>query len=323
MFEAKGFELQDDHLDLSYSATSGWPDLGPARSLWVSLGDPVSGPALQLGETDPLSGEMVWLPPHYHGSDQVRAMIRGEFVISNKHLQPGDFVFQEAGRRYREGGSAATPEPVWILGIMGARRGAPSTFTASMETEFPLDAIGEEQLDLPRSPEDPRWADVPGGSEGISMIATTFGGCKRGHLWGAFPDMQEPHNGIAWREGNESSRIAAALIGDMDSGPVLCFVEGLPDLVAIPGDEWKTEVVVVIVRGSCHIGSDVYSAGDIRVQRSGSEMADVVAGESGVSVLFIIADRRAVASKQVGESMDSKWKKTLESITSELGSLIA
>ena len=57
MFAAVGQSLEGDHLDLSYRDTGSWTRVGPGfdvPSLWVSLGDAVAGPTVQLGACPPL-----------------------------------------------------------------------------------------------------------------------------------------------------------------------------------------------------------------------------------------------------------------------------
>lgn len=53
MLYALGQRLDDDHFDLSFRDPAAWPRVGPGEgmppSLWISVGDSVAGPAMQLG----------------------------------------------------------------------------------------------------------------------------------------------------------------------------------------------------------------------------------------------------------------------------------
>src|SRR5271154_2235842 len=151
MFKAGigGLELRGDHLDFSFRNRDVWPVLSPQgslRSVTFELGDPVSGPSIQLGLITHVAEEVLdWKhsidPVHHHGSDQFRVTIDGEWNVANKPTPAGNFTFQESGWVYQEhpgtGGSA------WILLMVADRRGLPAVLKFDRDRETIFQA-GEE-----------------------------------------------------------------------------------------------------------------------------------------------------------------------------------
>ena len=110
MFDGKDLiTLDGDHLDISFRAKDAWPCMTPAGSIryhTFGIGDPQSGPVVQLGlittlADEPLDWRHVVDPPQFHGTDQFRVLIGGECDVASRPLHAGGFVFQEAGKVYR------------------------------------------------------------------------------------------------------------------------------------------------------------------------------------------------------------------------------
>ncbi|MBA4094637.1 MAG: hypothetical protein C0489_11185 [Candidatus Accumulibacter sp.] len=304
MFHAEGQTLAGDHLDLSFSATERWtrvdPSEGSPPSLWLSLGDAVAGPAVQLGLCPPVPGTF-WLDTHYHASDQFRATLRGDFHLQRKHMKTGDFGYQVAGIPYREGLVPGDGEPLWMFAVHGDRRGAPSTITRQ-DGSFPLGEIGADQLDRPMpSADDPYWNDVPGGAKGIPALAVASGRKVGGFLWGNFAEAAN------WQALAEGVRANIGLFGDRACGPALLTLRADAGHIAIPAQLCASETILAVVRGSVTIEGRCYSAGDIRVQRAGAPSAAAIAGGEGADLVYMIADRRALPAAGDDATVTQAW----------------
>lgn len=140
MFDGQDvLSLDGDHLDISYRAEGSWPSMTPAGSIknyTFGIGDPQAGPLVQLGlvtslPEEPLDWRHVVDPPHFHGSDQFRVLAGGEWNVGGRPLHSGDFMFQEAGKVYRE--HPASHDPAWIVLVIGDRRGALPTIIAEAD----------------------------------------------------------------------------------------------------------------------------------------------------------------------------------------------
>jgi hypothetical protein len=304
MFEALGQVLAGDHLDLSYTRSAAWPRVGPADgmppSLWISVGDPISGPAVQLGICAPAPAAL-WLDTHYHGSDQFRAALRGDFQLQRKHMVARDFGYQHSGVPYREGLLGGCSEDLWMFAVQGDRRGARATITRADGT-FMLGEIGEDQLDRPvASPDDVYWTAVPGGARGVSALALAPGRLRGGFAWGTFDDTRE------WHPLADGVTAAVGVLGDAATGPVIFAVHCEPGGTAIPAGGCGTERIVTIVRGDCTIADQRYALGDLRIQNAGAAMPAVTAGGSGLDCILMVADRRAMPDWTGTDSESQRW----------------
>jgi hypothetical protein len=315
MFHAIGQQFKGDHLDLSFRDTEALtrvdPSEGSPPSLWLSLGDAVAGPAVQLGMCPPVPGTF-WLDTHYHASDQFRATVRGEFHLQRKHMKAGDFGYQVAGIPYREGLVPGEGEPLWMFAVHGDRRGAPSTITRN-DGSFPLGDIGEDQLDRPiPSADDPYWDDVPGGAKGVAALAVATGRKVGGFLWGNFADAE------SWLALADGVRANVGLLGDAACGPVMVTLCADAGRAAIPALRSGGELILTVARGSVTIAGQSYLAGDIRVQRAGTPSPAVIAEREGADLLYMIADRRALPVVDHTDVAAQGWA---ESLAKQCGAL--
>jgi hypothetical protein len=314
MFRALGQSLDGDHLDLSFARSQGWPKVGPGEgmppSLWLSVGDPVSGPAVQLGVCAPVP-QTLWLDTHYHGSDQFRATLQGDFQLQRKRMVARDFGFQMSGLPYREG-LVGGGNDLWMFAVQGDRRGARATLTRNDGT-FVLGEIGEDQLDRPvASPDDPYWRDLPGGSRGVAALATRPAVIRGGFAWGRFGDTQD------WLSLADGVVASAGVLGHGVTGPVVLAIQCDAGQVAVPAGCAATELVIAVVRGRCEIGGQHYTVGDVRVQKAHAPLAGVVAGPEGLDCVLLIADRRGIPRMPGGAPGSRSWFSGVASIVDEL-----
>jgi hypothetical protein len=315
MFESVGQEFRGDHLDLSFRDTTNWPRVGPDEglppSLFMSLGDPVSGPDIQLAIFSPPPNDM-YLDTHYHGSDQFRAVIQGEIHVQRKYLMASQFGYQISGVPYREGFRAGKGEDLWMFAVHGERRGARSTMLGT-DGDFQSIAFGDDQLDRPvASKDDPYWDDVPGGSKGIIGLGTTLGRQVGGFVWGSYGEDK------GWRPLIPGVSITAGVLSDRISGPVILTLRSEMGRPAVPRATYGTEVAFSVIRGSCQIGDRKYIAGEVRIQKAGTTMDAIVSGPDGLDAVLMIADRRMLPQTEASDPLAERWPALIAALIAEL-----
>lgn len=317
MFHAVGQDLERDHLDFSYRRTETWTPVGPTvniPSLWLSIGDPVSGPAIQFGAMPPPPGDgAIWLDTHYHGSDQFRALLSGQFLLQGRQMQQGEFVYQDSGVAYREG-VIGGGEDMWMFAVHGYRPGAPGT-VVRRDATWPIEEsqIADDQLDkYIASPDDPYWQDKPGGAKGVKAVATTLDTRRGAYVWGSFGDTGQ------WRAFGDGVTATGAVIGDRLTGPLILTLQGEANSVLIPAATHGAEVIFVVMGGDVLVGDCAYTRGEIRLQKAGSPMAAVRAGPEGASVVFLASDRRQRPQPSTDDPSSRAWKVTYDNLFDDL-----
>lgn len=310
MFYARGFEAPTDHIDFAFQNTDDWTVVGPKDgsppSLWITLGDPVSGPAIQLGTCPPLA-ESIWIDTHYHATDQFRCVMSGAYLLQRKkNMKCGEFTFHKSGVPYREGPAGGSTDPLWIVTVHGDKRGARSTATRHDGT-FPL-VVGEDQLDGKVGTglvDDPYWETVPGGAKGMTAIATTAGRSVGGFTWGNFDERDD------WQALGDGVEGFFAMFGDVDSGPFLMTAHAQGGASMVPALECSSEIAIFVVSGAVEIAGKTYGGGDIRIQSASMGLPAVIASAQGADISVMIADRRADIATD-----DSEWlERVLEART--------
>lgn len=294
MFDGYGaLELHDRPLWLSYRDEESWPTMTPGGSIknfTFGLGDPVTGPIVQLGlvtrqSSEPLDWKHVVDPPHFHGSDQFRVLAGGRWSLAGQPLATGEFAFQEAGRVYREHPDG--DDPAWILLIIGDRRGSSPTVVREEDRSTVIDT--GNALDRPVDAAD--YAH-PAGPRGLPAVATTGGSMSRGYLRGRIADV--------------AAGALSGVLGDARSGPVVHVLHVEPHAV-VPAHVAATEQFLAVISGSCSIDDAEHRGGDMRVQPAGVSMPEVVAGPDGVELTLVVADRRARRSLLPVDVLEPSW----------------
>lgn len=291
MLEANGFVLDDDHIDVDFARTADWTRVGPSPdlspSLFISLGDQVAGPDIQL-VTMPISPGELWLDTHYHATDQFRAVIQGGFKLQRRRMGAGCFGYQLPGLPYREGVTGGETEPMWMVMVHGERRGARST-TTRRDGNILVEAFGEDQLDRPtEGPEDPYWRDIPGGHRGRTSLKSSLGRTVGGFCWGDFAQD------AGWHAADSGVDVTAATMGDPEVGPLVLTVRAAAGRPVFPARCWETEIALVMVGGSVTAAGESYARGKVRIQAAYRPMPGLVAGDDGAQAVIVIADRRAL-----------------------------
>lgn len=314
MFNAVGYSLTGDHLDLSFSRPATWTKVGSGEgsppSLWISLGHETCGPAIQLGMC-PAMPQAMWLDTHYHGSDQFRAALKGDFQLQRKHMKAGDFGYQVSGIPYREG-LVPSDEELWMFAVHGDRRGARATMTRKDGT-LPLMNVAEDQLDRPvDSSDDPYWHALPGGSKGTPALAISTGRIVGGFGWGNYAEAE------SWQTLSESVKASVGLIGDIKHGPIVLTLHGAAGATIVPALTLATETTFAVVCGEVTVGAQRYVTGDVRIQRAGPSSEALIAGPDGADLAYLIADRQAILEAVRSDVSAQPWLRTLADIYATL-----
>lgn len=283
-----GLALEGDHLDLSWRDLKAWPSLTPhgsLRSFAFDVGDPTAGPSIALGlvttqEVEPLDWKHSIDPVHHHGTDQFRIVVGGDWILAGKLLPTGSFGFQEAGWIYQE--HPGSDSPAWTLLVLGDRRGARATLKLKRDAGTILDA-GEmnEAFGVPVG--DAGAYPHPAGDKGLAAVATTLGPCDRGYLNRRSSDL-----GTAG-----APAVVSGLIGDEAAGPLVHVLKAGPLAAVLPPCVYATELVLVVIAGSCRIGATRLEAGDLRVTRADAPLEAISSEADGLELALIVADRRA------------------------------
>ena len=123
----------------------------------------------------------------------------------------------------------------------------------------------------------------------------------------------------SWREVAHGQSIAGGLLGDVEAGPLVAFVDAAPGAPALASCTFETDVAVMTVRGSCTTGSTTYLPGDLRFQEAGTELPAGRAGDSGWAAVFVVSDRRhARPSGRDGDADVVAWGDALTDLVEEL-----
>jgi hypothetical protein len=280
-------KVGSEPVHLSFRDTADWNNLeGIFRVASVPIGDEEVGPLVSFWEAPP----DVTVPPypaHMHGSDSFRLALKGEAPVGKEIYSQGKFRLQEGWKPYGADNFALGPEGGWFALSFTDRRGVrPHPVNknveqmGSYEDEHLAWVLGIEKGDLLSGD---RYVEA-----GPSGLVT--------HLEKASPKMSYVNGSFSrldsWRSTETGNRVAVALMGDADVGPVWVFVASNPGCVSSPRCAFDTEVLRFVVRGSGRIGDDEYIEGDIRVQPKGLEADEVVAGRDGLQEVVVLGDRR-------------------------------
>ena len=308
MFRALGdFVGGDGYTNLSFRRPEQWASMpveAPVRSTAALLGDEATGPVLLLLELPP----GVTLPPapaHGHASDTWRMPLAGTLPMGPDSYEPGEFRFQAGWKPYASDNLAGGPDGGWTALLFGDRRGL---------RVRPVQADGPAVSPLDRAASD--WlrvggdlvSDDPAHAPGPSCLSTTIGDRPgRARINGSFGATD------GWFRFGEA-RVAGAWLGHPVTGPLVLLTAIGAGGRPLASYSFGTEVLRLVVRGSCQIGEAWYRAGDIRVEHAGS-CGPAKAGPDGVDEVVIIADRRFATSDSI---RDPGWASTLEAVAARL-----
>lgn len=278
----------DDHVDLSFGAPAGWQDLPYPESTGGSIsvllfGHETDGPFAVLGATEPTDMDPPRTPAHGHESDTWRISLLGDSPMGNESYGPGEFRWQAGGRPYGADGYASGPDGGYTFVMFGNRRGFPTQpVKADLTAQFAErdSAVAATfSIDISSFPDEARG------------VRTTLGALdKAGKVNGSH------HASTGWTCSSPGLRTSAGVLGHRTVGPLILQASAEADIPIHDAVTVATEMLVMVVAGSCTIGDRIYRCGDLRLQDAGAPLPAIVAGPDGADVCIIVGDRSAIPS---------------------------
>lgn len=260
---------------------------GDYRELPFLLGDPMSGPMARFLSFPPgresvrINGKAY---AHHHRTDTFRVALGPQPMqtrILGQWLDHGDFVLRGANDVYIEksGGRGAI-----LLLVSADRRGYHPVYGEAdrEEAEGTLDATASVVFGDQMPPFHQRDVDaIPGPESSFASLEA-----QQPVLFGS---MRDDRN---WTVLADGSRAGAVFMADPVSGPLVLLSRNAPGAVEAPAGRHASDMVRLVLSGSCSVGERVNSAGDFRYTRAGNREEEVVHGPAGSTQILIFGDRR-------------------------------
>ncbi len=302
-------EAVDGHVDADYEDRRGWSESMGATILPMMVGDEQCGPFIVLSHVAP-SDEMMPLSfAHAHASDNWRISVQGTTNMGRDAYEQGQFRFHDGGVAYASDNFAWGPEGGYGMIMFADRRGfAIRPVKAEIaERVTPEQEIAGAALGI----------DMQDPCPGAPAIVTTMGPTSRSHLDGGFDACDQ------WDEIAPGVRMAAGLLGEPTSGPVLVFLDCAAGTEAVPAHSIGTETIVAPVSGSIAAGADTLAHGQVRLEEADVEQPALVAGPDGVQLVVLVADRRALRSALDDGSLGGTFGAALSTVVADLQDQLA
>lgn len=303
MFRTRGApKAFEDHVDMSFHDSRDWYQFKEGAFVFnlIMVGDEEAGPVISLLNAAPHSILPV-SPAHAHASDSFRVALKGRIHMEPDVYGAGEFRFQEGWRVYPGHGEVTYgPEGQWEIVVLGDSRGQkmrPAVeFHPNLENEM-LKGIARDFGTVGDV-----MSDDPAMGAGPSAIATTLAPKLRmGKLNGSYEDCAN------WDEVSPGVRASLAVMGDPRRGPMVICTDVDPNCRAMTRARFGTELVRIVVSGSCRIGDTVYSQGDVRIQHPHHWCDAVEALDAGLRELIVLGDRRFLDC----EGKDDGWPRSI------------
>ena len=275
-------EATNGAVDLDFTDPARWPPyVGDGFGITAMLGDEHAGPMVFLSSFPPADEQMPTGFAHAHASDNWRITVRGTTNMGRDAYTEGQFRFQDGGVPYPSDNVAWGPDGGFGIIMFADRRGFAMR---------PVKAeIAERVVPQQEKTGKALGIEVCDPCPGAPAIATSFGGTTRGQLVSGFECAD------SWPEVSPGVALGVALLGEPSSGPVMFLTRADSGATALPERRLSTEVVQAVISGAATIGGDALPAGRVRIEEADTGGAPVVAGPEGLSLVTIIADRRAVS----------------------------
>jgi hypothetical protein len=315
MYRIKGAsQSTDSYIELSFREADLWPgDVHGMLTTILLVGDEENGPGIALTSLDP-GVESLPGKAHGHASDNFRISLLGSFVMGRERYEPGAFRFQDGWRVYPSDSSSSGADGGWEITMMADRRG---TRRRQVQGWVPGSPEAEAEVALQQYfattfEFDGDLVDSDGSVAcGPSALVTTIGPTgNSGKLNGSFADSD------MWPAVTSSTRAVVSVMGDRFCGPVVVLAVTAPGETAMPACSFDTEVLRIVVAGSCCIDGRTYGKGDMRMQLPGHRSERVMTGPEGLQEMLVFGDRRYLGvDANCGEE---GWPTLLRGITDEL-----
>jgi hypothetical protein len=303
-----GEEVPGDDFELSFSR----PPLSErsGRPLLLAFGDPVAGPYMGMFYDAPSTPEELAGPPdltpaHSHSCDNFRICMVGELWVGKERYHHGEFRIQESGRPYGSDGDAPHVDGNWRLIMFADRRGH-RVRAVNPEIRAQMATTRQATLDY-FTPHLPELLDDD--DPGVIGMGTNLGArSKLGHIDGTFADTSE------WDTIGHGARVAAALLGLPELGPLVMLVHTPAGEVAAPAATYDSDTFRCVTGGSAVIDGAERRMGDVLVKAAGISWPAVVAGPDGLDECFVVGDRRGA----VPHTDDARWAGEIAALIAKL-----
>jgi hypothetical protein len=289
------------------------------RPMLLAMGDPVAGPLVGLFFDAPSTPEQLAGPPdlapaHSHSCDNFRICMKGELWVGRERYHHGEFRLQQAGRPYGSDGDAPHPEGNWRIISFADRRGY-AVRPTNPELRAQYAAATREASQGPLADVVPVVLDDE--DPGVVGMATNLSTplSRLGHIDGTFADAD------GWDDIDDASKIAGAMLGLPDLGPVVLLISTPAGRTATPGCAFDADTFRLVAGGSCRVGDDELVMGDMRIHAGGVPWREVVAGPRGLHQVLIIGDRRGARPDADGDG-GRRWAAQLDALLDRLRSAL-
>jgi hypothetical protein len=295
------------YVPLSFRDAEDWNKLKAppleGRQLALLLGDDDVGPLVVCVTFPPSDEEMERALAHGHDSDNWRITLLGESHMGPATYGPGEFRFQDGGKAYGADDYAAGPDGGYALLVFADRRG------------FPIRPVQEKHKERYR-----QLATKGGEVLGITVadpypssdqaLRTTLGSTnKAGAREGSFAQAD------SWPEIGPGLRATAAIMGSPAAGPIVLLLDAHESTRVVPSCQLSTDLLLLVVAGSCTIDGHLLEMGDMRLQLPDERLPTVFAGPDGVSLVMLVADRRAFPAAEVeANEFGHQWNDALDAV---------
>lgn len=308
MIGARGFEVPSEQFDMSFRRPplTDWD----GRALVFGMADPVSGPFVMLlydapSTPEQLAGPPDLSPPHFHPSDNMRVVLKGELIVGKDRYFHGDFRLQRTGRPYGRDGDAPHVEGNWRVIVFADRRGHIMRPTGrKLQEEF----TGPAAMSRIRASFGDLLPEIIASDDnGVEGLVTNIDKPMKplGNIDSCYDEA------ATWAALGNGSSYAISLMGDHEFGPVLIMQRTPAGAVATPGLTFDTDTFRCVISGSHERSGEPVQMGDSRFQAAGLPWEQVVAGPDGLDELIVVGDRRGAAARMHGVD-EASWVATIE-----------
>jgi hypothetical protein len=292
-----GSAIENGVFQCNAASSADWREyFGALRMLRIYLGDRDSGPKVTFlaspgrprernDELESVMGGRTEAGSHYHRTDAWRTQIldRDEefFYIGPKKHGFGDYYLQPANLYYDD---PAGPGGTTQLLLFADRRGSMPVTRSNKHLsgdellEQYNRILGYAEPDLP---------SMHGDDEAVSsgLALTTDGALTRTGYHGSLLDES------SWAELSDGSRVAAMGLGGQRGGPAILASKNAPNAVEARAGSYATDMVRIVLRGSCSVGEQVLGENDVRAVQAGTIEPEIVHGPDGSLQIVILGDR--------------------------------
>jgi hypothetical protein len=253
------------------------PDDGLLSGAILRMGDDTAGPVLAM--TIEARRFPRQAPVHLHKSDSFRMALGQPIVVGRTSYQHGQFRLQEADRFY---GPELWTDEVGTnqLLLVADRRGLRPILTTEDHQHLVDDALATD-------PSVQGITFLDRDAPVTHALTDNLGSARRaGHWDGGFTGTE------AWPALPDGSRLAVIGLGDPESGPLVLGWDRPPAAPALPPFVLGTDLVRLVVEGTCILGGTPLGRLGFRLQQEGTRHHGSEPGPAGSRELWILADRR-------------------------------